>query len=50
MDWNRKRFTIGAEIEVFATWVHAFVASASYYIATAVATGAMHIQGDRRKF
>ena len=50
MDWNRKRFTIGAEIKVLASWVHALVASAPYHITTAIATGAMYIQRDRRKF
>lgn len=50
MDWDRKRFTIGAEIEVLATWVHTLVASASYHITTAITTGAMYIQRDRRKF
>jgi hypothetical protein len=42
MDWNRKRFTIGAEVKVLAIWVHALVANALYQFATTIATGAMH--------
>jgi hypothetical protein len=42
MDWNRKRFTIGAEVKVLAAWVHALVANALYQIATTITTGVMH--------
>jgi len=50
MDWNWKRFAIGAEIEVIAIWVHALIASALYHFTTAIATSVMQSREGRREF